>query len=72
MLMPNIPTKTLGGEFWWKTIDKHCGWKLQKNIVTNHYRILDENKVRQAWSLKKKSILSVFYTITGKVPFQKK
>lgn len=67
MLLPNIPTETLGGKFFWKTIETYRGWKVQKNIVTGHYRILDEYNVRQAWSLKKKPILRVFCTLTGKV-----
>jgi len=41
MLFPNLPTKTLGGSFFWDTIEKRNGWKLQKNIITEHYRILE-------------------------------
>ncbi|MCM3081919.1 hypothetical protein [Brevibacillus invocatus] len=50
MLYPNLPTKTLGGSFFWDTLDRRNGWKLQKNIMTEHYRILDPENVRQAWS----------------------
>lgn len=50
MFFSNIPTKTLGGSFFWNTLDSRGSWKLQRNIITEHYRILDPENVRQAWS----------------------
>ena len=47
--MPNIPFKTLGGEVFWTNIQECQGWKLQRNGVTGHYRILDPNNIRRAW-----------------------
>lgn len=43
MLYPNLPTRTLGGEIFWETL-------LQQNIFTEHYRIVDPELIRQAWS----------------------
>ncbi|WP_409253277.1 helix-turn-helix transcriptional regulator [Bacillus sp. SCS-153A] len=38
--------KTLGGKIWWKEINKDGGFILQQNIITHHYRILDEDYYR--------------------------
>ncbi len=38
--------KTLGGVIMWKNIQKHKGYKLQKNIVTRHFRIIDHENYR--------------------------
>ena len=60
MLMPNIPTNTLGGEIWWKTGRVKNGWRLQKNIVTKHYRILDILNRRHAWTLDRNTAFKAF------------
>ena len=46
---PNIETKTLGGQMWWKILERRNGWVLQYNPIVCHARILDENDVRKAW-----------------------
>ena len=38
--------KTLGGIFWWKEIDKLGEFQLQQNIVSGHFRILDQQNYR--------------------------
>lgn len=47
--LPNIPLKTNGGEKFWITISEYNGWKLQKNMITQHARILNEKNIRIAW-----------------------
>ena len=37
---PDYP-KTMGGKMWWKTLEESNGNKIQQNIVSQHYRILD-------------------------------
>lgn len=49
LALPNIPTKTMGGEVFWNTIAEYNGWRLQQNMVTHHARILDAGNVRIAW-----------------------
>lgn len=34
---------------WWRVLDECRGWKLERNIVTGHCRIIDQAKVRRAW-----------------------
>lgn len=46
---PNLPMKTAGGAQFWTD---HCwqdGYRLQKNALTKHWRLLDPNNVRLAW-----------------------
>lgn len=38
--------KTLGGKIWWKEVNKDGGYILQQNVISNHYRILDEDYYR--------------------------
>ena len=46
---PNLPTKTLGGrEFWGDVVHFH-GWRIQHNVLTKHYRLIDGDDVRHAW-----------------------
>ena len=47
--MPNIDFPTLGGHVFWRTLAVNDGWKLQKNKLTGHCRVLDPGDVRRAW-----------------------
>lgn len=38
--------KTLGGKVWWREVAKDGGFVLQQNILSQHYRILDEDDFR--------------------------
>jgi len=42
---PDYP-RTMGGKIWWKTIEQTGTYKIQQNIVSQHYRILDQNDRR--------------------------
>ncbi len=45
----NAATRTLGGiEFWADEQIRH-GWRIQRNVITGHFRLLDEDNVRHAW-----------------------
>jgi len=33
--------KTLGGKIWWKDIETKGDYRIQQNIISKHYRILD-------------------------------
>ncbi|WP_107950195.1 helix-turn-helix transcriptional regulator [Lysinibacillus parviboronicapiens] len=35
--------KTMGGYIWWKNLSERNGYRLQQNVISNHYRILDTN-----------------------------
>lgn len=38
--------KTMGGKLWWKLIKEQNGVKIQQNIISQHYRILDSEDRR--------------------------
>ncbi len=45
----NIVGKTLGGtQFWTDELAFH-DWRIQRNVVTGHYRLLDGQQYRHAW-----------------------
>ncbi|MBL8888462.1 MAG: alpha/beta hydrolase [Planctomycetaceae bacterium] len=48
----NIPAKTMGGQQFWTDVHFEGGWHIQRNYVTNHFRLLDPQDVRQAWGTK--------------------
>jgi pimeloyl-ACP methyl ester carboxylesterase len=45
----NLPTKTLGGQQYWTDRRIEGGWRIQHNLVTGHFRLLDPSAVRRAW-----------------------
>ncbi|QCR32724.1 helix-turn-helix transcriptional regulator [Lysinibacillus sp. SGAir0095] len=38
--------KTMGGYIMWKNITEYKGFKLQRNLISKHFRILDEENYR--------------------------
>lgn len=38
--------KTLGGKIWWKEVAKKNGLLLQQNMISQHFRIIDEDHFR--------------------------
>lgn len=37
---------TMGGKVWWRDVENNGNYKIQQNIISNHYRILDEDDRR--------------------------
>ncbi len=37
---------TMGGKVWWREIKKVGGYKIQQNVISNHYRLLDDKDRR--------------------------
>ncbi|MDP4083975.1 MAG: helix-turn-helix domain-containing protein [Bacillota bacterium] len=46
--------KTFGGRIWWRPLSKKNGYILQQNILSKHYRIVDEENYRIFSSLDEK------------------
>jgi DNA-binding XRE family transcriptional regulator len=38
--------KTLGGKVWWREVARISGFVMQQNILSQHYRILDQDDFR--------------------------
>ena len=45
----NIKFPTLGGEVFWNDLAERNGWRIQRNTITEHVRILDAGNNRRAW-----------------------
>ncbi len=45
----NVPTGTFGGMQLWEDLRVLSGWRIQRNVVTGHHRLLDDGDVRRAW-----------------------
>lgn len=45
----NIPTWTLGGKQFWTDELIHGQWRIQRNVISDHYRLLDPGNVRRSW-----------------------
>ncbi|MEO4052356.1 helix-turn-helix domain-containing protein [Solibacillus sp. CAU 1738] len=48
--------KTMGGYIWWRNVEERDGYKLQQNVLSHHFRILDEEKFRLFSSFDEKAI----------------
>lgn len=46
---PNPPVPTLGGLQVWADEFISAGWRVQENVLTGHYRLLDPENTRRAW-----------------------
>ncbi|MBN1441630.1 MAG: alpha/beta fold hydrolase [Planctomycetes bacterium] len=47
--LPNVPFPTMGGKQFWADELLYCGWRIQENVYTGHYRLLDPGDLRLAW-----------------------
>ena len=45
----NIKFPTIGGKLFWTDVKIVKGWRVQQNLVTGHYRLLNPCNVRHAW-----------------------
>jgi hypothetical protein len=46
---PNFPSATLGGTQFWTDELVQGEWRIQQNVLTGHYRLLDDSDFRRAW-----------------------
>lgn len=45
----NVKFPTMGGEIFWDNLAECNGWRIQRNTLTEHVRILDAGNNRMAW-----------------------
>lgn len=57
--MPNVNFPTMGGKVFWNDLVNVNGWRVQKNNITGHCRVLDPENVRHAWG-GEEDILTLF------------
>ena len=46
---PTVEGHVMDSMIWWDVLDSCRGWKLEKNKMTGHCRIIDSHKMRTAW-----------------------
>ena len=54
--LPNLKVPTMGGLLFWKDKAEIQGWRLQRHILTGHWRLLDPDDVRCAWGTNAKMV----------------
>ncbi|MBP7139346.1 MAG: hypothetical protein KBA47_00235 [Caldisericia bacterium] len=61
-LMPNVPTPVLDWGICWNNLAESSGWRVQKNTLTGHCRIVDDNNYRRAWG-SESAVMELFHKI---------
>ncbi|WP_152446657.1 helix-turn-helix domain-containing protein [Bacillus sp. THAF10] len=56
--------KTMGGKVWWKDVKKAGEFRLQQNVISQHYRILDDLDFRWYSSFQKEDALQRLTELT--------
>lgn len=60
-----LPDKTMGGRVWWQDIKESKGYRIQQNIISRHYRILDAEDRRFFSTFDKKEIENKLKELTS-------
>lgn len=69
MVLSNLDTpreKTLGGRVWWREIISNDSFRVQQNLVSGHFRILDLQNRRWHSSLSRDYVLGKFRELSAK------
>ena len=49
--------RTMGGKVWWREVQRKGDFVLQQNLISQHYRIIDEHHYRWLSSFDQKEVL---------------
>lgn len=60
-----LPDKTMGGRIWWQDLKESKDYRIQQNIISRHYRILDAEDRRFFSTFDKKEIEDKFKELTS-------
>src|SRR5262245_5275729 len=47
--LPNVESRTMGGQLFWSDKLVYSKWRIQQNELSDHYRLLDPSEVRRTW-----------------------
>lgn len=53
--VPHYP-KTMGGKVWWREVAREGGFRIQQNILSGHYRLLDGEDCRVMASFERECV----------------
>lgn len=62
--LPKAPRPTMGGRVWWRNLRETAGWRIQQNLVSQHYRILNPQDGRLFSSFDREEI-EAFWNLYG-------
>lgn len=57
--------KTMGGKVWWRTVEQRNGYKIQQNIISQHYRALDGEDGRVCSSFDLEKVRTILNELEG-------
>ena len=60
-----LPSQTMGGRVWWQDIKESKGYRIQQNMISRHYRILDAENRRFFSTFDKKEIENKLKELTS-------
>ncbi len=63
----NFEWKVIDAGVWWEVLEEKSGWKLERNIVTGHSRIVNPENVRVAWGEREK-MENAFRKVKSQLP----
>lgn len=62
----NTPkVKTLGGKMFWNEITKKGKFRVQQNVLSQHFRILDDSEYRWYSTFEEEEVMNRFYELTS-------
>lgn len=62
----NTPkVKTLGGKMFWNEIAKKGKFRVQQNVISQHFRILDDSEYRWYSTFEEEEAMNHFYELTN-------
>lgn len=63
----NTPkVKTLGGKMFWNEIAKKGKFRVQQNVISQHFRILDDSEYRWYSTFEEEDVMNRFHELTNK------
>lgn len=57
--------KTMGGYIWWRNVHEENGYRLQQNVLSQHFRIIDAENFRLYSTLDENTVLEKWTKLTG-------
>jgi len=60
-----IYPKTMGGKVWWRTVEQRGAYRIQQNIISQHYRVLDGEDGRVCSSFELETVRQCLAELEG-------